>query len=254
VSIGTLGLGRLQAREYPDGRPALVKRFIRRIPVLGPAVRRAYRSIIKLPPPPAEVPFTTTVEYWEARYSAGGDSGPGSYSQLGMYKAEFLNAFVREHGIRSVIEFGCGDGHQLGLARYPRYTGLDVSPTIVARCRRLFAKDPTKTFRFMGEYSGETAELALSLDVIFHLVEDQVYEDYMRTLFAASSRFVIVYSSNTDENRGFEGTYQRQHRFTDWVDAKADGWRLTEHVPNRFPYSGDARTGSFSDFYVFERP
>jgi SAM-dependent methyltransferase len=231
-----------------------VKRFIRRIPVLGPAVRRAYRSIIKLPPPPAEVPFTTTVEYWEARYSAGGDSGPGSYSQLGMYKAEFLNAFVREHGIRSVIEFGCGDGHQLGLARYPRYTGLDVSPTIVARCRRLFAKDPTKTFRLMGEYSGETAELALSLDVIFHLVEDQVYEDYMRTLFAASSRFVIVYSSNTDENRGLEGTYQRQHRFTDWVDAKADGWRLTEHVPNRFPYSGDARTGSFSDFYVFERP
>jgi hypothetical protein len=49
-----------------------VKRFIRRIPVPGPAARRTYRSIVKLPPPPAEVPFTTTVDYWEARYQAGG--------------------------------------------------------------------------------------------------------------------------------------------------------------------------------------
>jgi hypothetical protein len=235
------------------GDTALVKRFIRRIPVLGPAARRVYRSIVKLPPPPAEVPFTTTVEYWEARYSAGGDSGPGSYSKLGMYKAEFVNAFVREHGIRSVIEFGCGDGHQLGLARYPSYIGLDVSPTIVARCRGLFAKDSTKRFLLMAEYVGETAELALSLDVIFHLVEDEVYEAYMRTLFGASSRFVIVYASNTEENSGFEGTHLRQHRFTDWVAGNASGWRLGEHVPNRFPYSGDDKTGSIADFYVFER-
>jgi hypothetical protein len=36
--------------------------------------------------------------------------------------------------VRSAIEFGCGDGHQLTLVDYPRYTGVDVSETIVRHC------------------------------------------------------------------------------------------------------------------------
>ena len=43
--------------------------------------------------------------------------------ELAKFKARVMNDFVRENGIRSVIELGCGDGMQLALADYPRYLG-----------------------------------------------------------------------------------------------------------------------------------
>ena len=50
--------------------------------------------------------FTTSSDYWEQRYKTGGNSGAGSYNRLAEFKANFLNRFVIEHEIRSVIEFG----------------------------------------------------------------------------------------------------------------------------------------------------
>ena len=78
--------------------------------------------------------FPGSGTYWETRYSGGGNSGAGSYGQLAEFKAEVINDFVISKGISSIIEFGCGDGNQLLLARYPRYTGLDVSKVALARC------------------------------------------------------------------------------------------------------------------------
>ena len=72
--------------------------------------------------------------YWELNYEQGGNSGPGS-GDLGQGKAEFLNDFVRDCNVESVIEFGCGDGHQLSLAKYPHYVGLDVSRAAIRMCR-----------------------------------------------------------------------------------------------------------------------
>lgn len=60
------------------------------------------------------------------------------------FKSTFLNQFVLENNINSVIEWGCGDGAQLTLARYPLYTGIDISETIVEDCRKRFAVDKTK--------------------------------------------------------------------------------------------------------------
>ena len=58
-------------------------------------------------------------DYWERRYRLGMTSGPGSAGKLASFKADVLNEFVRDNGVQSVIEFGCGDGTQLTLAKYP---------------------------------------------------------------------------------------------------------------------------------------
>jgi len=58
-----------------------------------------------------------------------------------------------------------------------------VSKTIVAKCRKNFAGDESKMFALVVEYQGEKMDLALSLDVILHLVEDEIFEEYMRILF-----------------------------------------------------------------------
>jgi len=197
--------------------------------------------------------FRGSAQYWDERYLRGGASGEGSRGRFAAFKAEVLNSFVARHAIPSVIEFGCGDGHQLALANYPRYLGFDVSTTAVRLCRERFADDDTKVFREVAAYAGEQAELALSLDVIYHLVEDDVFDTYMRTLFDASTRWVIVYASNHDDTDRAEAAHVRHRQFTRWVAAERPGWALRERIPNRYPFSGDFRLGSFSDFFIFER-
>jgi SAM-dependent methyltransferase len=183
----------------------------------------------------------------------GGNSGAGSYDKFAKFKAEIVNAFVVNRKIKSVIEFGCGDGNQLELARYPKYTGVDVSQTVITSCWEKFRSDPAKTFLLTCDCQSESADLALSLDVIFHLVEDGVYEDYMSALFSAALRYVVIYSSNSDDNAGYEGTHVKHRKFAEWVQRSAPNWNLIERIPNRYPYTGDYKTGSFADFYIYEK-
>src|SRR5690606_21928172 len=88
--------------------------------------------------------FSSSGDYWRRRYSLGGDSGAGSGGSAAEYKASVLNAFVRRNRIRTLIEFGCGDGRQLSLAEYPEYLGIDISADAVLRCRAIFEGDPGK--------------------------------------------------------------------------------------------------------------
>ena len=216
-----------------------VKSVVRKTPILGAMAVRLH------------LPFKTSSEYWEKRYVKGGNSGVGSYGRLAKFKAEFLNSFVEQHGVNSVIEYGCGDGSQLKLARYPSYTGIDVSPKAVEMCRALFTTDRSK--RFFHTDSVKTtmpADLALSLDVVYHLVEDGVFENYMHRLFDSAQTFVIVYSSNLTDTTPTR--HVRHRHFTSWVERHRSQWHLAAHVANVYPYNaaspGDT---SLADFYVF---
>jgi SAM-dependent methyltransferase len=194
--------------------------------------------------------FRGSAQYWERNYARGGTSGSGSYDALAEAKAAFLNAFVRARRVRSVIEFGCGDGNQLSLADYPSYIGFDVSPYAIKLCKHRFADDPTKSFFlydgacFADRAGLFTADLAISLDVIYHLTEDAVFEAYMTHLFAAGTRFVIVYSTN----REIPGTapHVRHRHFTRRVEANGVGWRLLNVTPG--PNRGPDR----ADFFTYE--
>jgi SAM-dependent methyltransferase len=224
-----------------------VKNLIKRIPVIGPVARNVYQRWFN----PTK-PFYGSEDYWIGRYREGGNSGAGSYNRLAEFKAEVLNDFVASHAIGDVIEFGCGDGNQLTLANYPSYLGFDVSPHAVEACARRFAKDTSKSFMLVHDYTGQTAQLALSLDVIYHLTEDDVYETYMRTLFGAARDYVVIYSSDEEEPQT-QAAHVRHRQFSTWVRANAPGWRLLRHIPNRYPYAGDNDTGSLADFYIYGR-
>jgi hypothetical protein len=177
--------------------------------------------------------FTASDLYWERRYAHKGSSGAGSYGPLAAYKASVLNTFVVDWNVRSVIEFGCGDGNQLSLGRYPKYIGLDVSATAVRTCIDKFSGTPMSFFRydpscFVDNQQCLRAELALSLDVIYHLVEDRVFDSYMKHLFGAAERFVGIYSS--DREARVHLPHIRERRFSEWIGAYAPGWELIETV------------------------
>lgn len=197
------------------------------------------------------VHFTGSASFWEKNYRDGGTSGDGSYGMLAQGKAEFLNNFVHEHGIQSAIEFGCGDGHQLSLVSYPNYIGLDVSKSAIALCKRRFPDDPTKSFFlydgacFVDRTGLFAAELALSLDVIYHLIEDAVFETYMTQLFAAARRYVVVYSTNMV--MADTAPHVRHRLFCAWVEANRPNWVLRQVTRGPSPETARA------DFFVYER-
>lgn len=198
--------------------------------------------------------FDNSGKYWESRYQQGRDSGAGSYNKLAEFKAEFLNAFFQKNAIKKVIEYGCGDGNQLALLTPEQYIGFDVSQTIVDVCRKKFNGDQTKTFMLVSDYTGEKADLTLSLDVIYHLVEDEVFEAYMNQLFDSSTDYAIVYSSNAEDGTyGLTPPHVRHRVFTKWVKENRKDFELLNHIPNKYPFNGDDSTTSFADFFVYQR-
>ena len=236
----------------PD-KGSRLKALVIATPVLGPAAR----SIARIPIIKGwrhSLRFQGSSNYWNERYQQGGTSGPGSAGHLAEFKAEVLNDFVAKNNIQSVIEFGCGDGVQLGLAKYARYVGVDVAEGSVANCRRRFADDLTKTFYLANQLPADLGrfDLVLSLDVIFHLVENTVFDAYMRSIFAHAGRFVIIFSSDKDQPG--DAPHVRHRAFTQWIKANQPTWKQTGCIPNKYPFD-PARPDetSFADFYIFER-
>ena len=192
--------------------------------------------------------------YWETRYSKGKNSGLGSYGKLALFKARVINKFIVDHEIGSAIEFGCGDGNNLSLYKIENYVGIDISPTVVTLNRKQFNDDSSKTFLTDEEFRNRPvrAQLGLSLDVIYHLVEDEVFSEYMGNLFNSSNQYCIIYSSDVSANENSPRHIKRR-KFTEWVGANAKEWRLKMIIFNEFPPSANAGEQSLSDFYFYEK-
>jgi hypothetical protein len=193
----------------------------------------------------------SSADYWNARYRMGGTSGAGSAGRLARLKAAAINRFIADNGVQSVIDLGCGDASQLALLKLPAdYVGVDSAPSALRRCAERF---PGR--RFVTPEALRTlppAELTLSLDVIYHLVEDNVFAAAMRTLFAWATRFVVIYASNRDAPGS--SPHVRHRRFTDHVATTEPDWRLLAHLPNPYPYDAERPDNtSFADFFVYGR-
>jgi SAM-dependent methyltransferase len=221
-----------------------MKEIIKKIPIIGSVSRNIYRCVFK------QKTFPGSEKYWSQRYSSGGNSGSGSYNRLAEFKAEIINDFVKSNKVTTIIEYGCGDGNQLRLAEYPSYIGFDVSQRAIDICQDIFQNRENKKFKLVGEYRGETAQLTLSLDVIYHLIEDDIYYSYMERLFNSSERFVIIYSSNYDEEQKY---HEKRRKFTKWIETNKPHWNLIIHIKNKFPYNENNDDGSPADFYIYER-
>jgi SAM-dependent methyltransferase len=195
--------------------------------------------------------FSGSASYWERRYRLGGSSGEGSEGPLADFKARVLNELVAQRGIETVLELGCGDGRQLALAEYPSYLGLDVSQAAVGQCRERFAGHAGRCFLQLDAANSPNlgdfvqADLVLSLDVIYHLVEDAVYEHHLAQLFGCARRMVVIYASS--EVRPSRVPHVRHRPVVSDVAARFASFELVRTIPNAYPDQ------SFCSFFVFER-
>ena len=227
-----------------------LKQFIKKTPVLN-RIAHYLNTLL------GNNKFPGTADYWESRYKSGGNSGGGSYNRLAEFKANIVNEFIAEKNITSAIEFGCGDGNNLTLINYPKYIGLDISPTAVELCINKFKNDITKSFyvynslAFMDNQKLFRSELCLSLDEIFHLIEEEIFVKYMTDLFGSSEKYVIIYSRDYSEKQVF---HQRSRNFSKWVNENQKTFRIMKRIENPFKFDPiDPENTSNAIFMIYEK-
>ena len=76
------------------------------------------------------------------------------------------------------------------------------------------------------------ADIVLSLDVIFHLIEDRIFETNMKHLFSVAQKYVIIYSSDTDKNLLTSDPHCKNRKFTKWVENNLPDWKLIKKIRN----------------------
>lgn len=185
--------------------------------------------------------------YWEARYKNNLTSGNGSYGVLGDFKAKVVNGFISEKNVATIKDLGVGDGNQLGLLRgFKHYIGYDVSPTVIQKCKTRF-KLPRYEFHLYPEAISIEADMSISMDVLYHLVEDDVYLEYLDNLFM--TKYVIIYGMDFDG--GDFAPHVRPRKFTTTIAQRYPQYNLIKKVPQMYR-NFDHHKGSLADFFIYE--
>lgn len=111
-----------------------------------------------------------------------------------------------------------------------------------------------KLFILSKKYNAQKADLTLSLDVIYHLVEDDVFENYMHLLFDSSKKFTILYSTNFESN-SIRSPHIKHRHFTEWIRGNLPDWNLISHMKNEYSDSGDYKSTDTSkaDFFFYQK-
>lgn len=161
--------------------------------------------------------------YWERRYANGGNSGKGSRGKTARAKGRFINSVINTNRVKSVIDWGCGDGKVLSYVKPGvDLVGVDVSKTVIDR---VSAKFPDWRF-FVDDAPGVKCDLAMSLDVLFHLPDDEDFYAYLDRLFGSARKLVLIYS--TDHDTPLMGHHLRRRRFTPVVSERHPRWKLVK--------------------------
>jgi hypothetical protein len=198
----------------------------------------------------SNITFNGSSQYWEKRYRSGGNSGNGSYGDNSIYKSNYLNHFAKEHFISSVIEFGCGDGNQLNGFNFDNYIGLDVSSTAIKNCIDKYKADKSKSFFLYNSFCFHNpqkiinAELSISLDVIYHLIEDSVYVKYLNDLFESSKKYVIIYAWDVE---GPQKGHVKHRKFSTYISENLKEWERVDYE-SKYPKIDGA-----CDFFVYKK-
>lgn len=164
-------------------------------------------------------------QFWEDRYSQGGTSGTGSYGNSAVYKADVINSLIKKYNITTINDLGHGDGNNIQLIDVPEYFGYDVSKSARDRCIHKFKDNGAYTF-YSRESQFKKKDMAISLDVLYHLTEEKVYKKYLDKLFKIG-KMVLIYAMDEDST-GNDHVVSR--RFTPYIEKTYKDFKLIEVV------------------------
>jgi SAM-dependent methyltransferase len=126
--------------------------------------------------------------FWNERYESlpGLGSGPGSRAYAAWLKQRLIEATIAQHGVRSVLDIGCGDMYWMpaqpgaGVA----YTGVDISDVIVARNRERFPRAEFVLHDIVAAPLQRSADLVVCFDVLIHQLDAGQFQAALRNVLA----------------------------------------------------------------------
>jgi hypothetical protein len=185
------------------------------------------------------------------RYLTGGNSGTGSVSKYSNDKAYVINSFIQNNTIHSIVEWGVGDGKQLSKYDFNQvnYVGYDISKYIINKLNKV-NKNENYKFLLSNQYHNEKYDLALSIEVIFHLIDDSIYENYMARLFNSSQKFVIIFSTNFNSN---VDAHCMHHEIKSYISKHFKEFVLEKEEFIESFYFGRENEGKYAKFYFYKK-
>ena len=182
--------------------------------------------------------------YWEERYKHGGNSGSGSYDKDAEFKSMMINEYISKYNIKTICDFGCGDGNQISfLLGFELYHGYDISEFIIEKNIINF-KNNNNMFFYKNIIDLPESDLCISLDVLYHILDDVDFEDYLTNLFKKSKKYVLIYSTNRNNTSDDNAPHCYHRIFTDWIDENCKNFRLIDD---------SKRLHSSVKFFLYER-
>lgn len=165
----------------------------------------------------------TGVGYWDDRW-VNGPECPGSVGDQAMSKAAWLNSVIYDLDVRSLVDWGCGDGSQAALVNVGMYVGVEVAPSAWEAASVALATRDNCCIVLAppGQSITIRADMAVSMDVVFHLTADHEYEEWLARVFGSATKFVAVHGTDYES---VPNGHMRHHEVT--RDAPPD-WTLRE--------------------------
>jgi SAM-dependent methyltransferase len=106
-----------------------------------------------------------------AKNEWGEGSGEGSFPINNQGYIAFLEAFIKEKSVRSVLDLGCGDWQFSKYIRWGavKYQGYDIVSSVVLRNRELYANENIAFSLYSGDFIDlPDADLLIAKDVLQH--------------------------------------------------------------------------------------
>jgi len=190
----------------------------------------------------------TEKEFWEKRYTSGGNSGQGSTGDYRKWKWDIIERFTCLEEL-AVLDVGCGDLSFIGdrLEEIGHYTGIDISPHIIERHKKEHL-DPWFRF-YVGDASeirlDETFDVVFCFDVLFHIMSDVRFAAVLRNLnkWTGEWLFIVTWSKNPLLTKKHDGVFQYFRDLRRWLD----------HLEGLELVAAHTHADGFNTLYVFRR-
>lgn len=200
--------------------------------------------------------LTSSYQYWAERYintNFKNSSGNGRLKFRLRYKAKMLNKIFETYTITKIADFGCGDGLLASRLKCAKYYGIEINSEIVSNLKNKFFEK--KEFEFSTKFESRwrnKIDASISVDVIFHLVEKDVYQKYMNELFSTDAKYVIIRAYNHESQGTGRNSHILHREFLNTVKKYFPNYNLINESPprRRHIYLSDSDK---NQFFVFKK-
>ena len=168
-------------------------------------------------------------KYWDNWYKKGGTSGQGSEGELQIYKINYINNILNKFDCKNVFDFGCGDG-TLAKGIKSKYNGIDISNEAIEKCKKVCPQHQFNQGHF-EEQNIKGYDCVMCIDVLYHIMEDGVFEKTLENIFNSEAKIIILYtiqSKHIVEEKRYENVCINRRDLGKYLPKYYDKYELIE--------------------------